>query len=109
MSNKVKITVIKKEFYQDLYDQYVGKPDDGICTAVDVGDTFVVTGDNYPTFCTDTGFCPFAWENMKINVFSALNGGDFFFPGWNRYPDKTVICCNDGIRPVGFLLEKFEA
>lgn len=33
------------------------------------------------------------------------HGGTAFYDDWMRNPKTAVVCCNDGLRPVSFLLE----
>ena len=35
-------------------------------------------------------------------------GGGNFYDGWMKNPRSAMISCNDGFRPVSFLLEVIE-
>ena len=43
MKTKVKITVLKREYYQDLADKYLANPQKGPCARVEEGQTFLVS------------------------------------------------------------------
>ena len=49
--------------------------------------------------------CDSAWETMQAFVTELANGGGNFFDGWMKNPHSALISCNDGFRPVSFLLE----
>ena len=36
------------------------------------------------------------------------HGGESFYDGWMKNPKAAMISCNDGFRPVSFLLETME-
>ena len=50
MKTKVKITVLKREYYQDLADKYLANPQKGPCARVEEGQTFLVSRENYDNF-----------------------------------------------------------
>jgi len=49
------------------------------------------------------GFCPWAWIDVyhSIGTLSSSPTGNH----WYRYPDKRIVCCTDGVRPVIFELQ----
>ena len=51
------------------------------------------------------GLCPEAWASMRRFVEELAAGGGNFFDGWMKNPHSALISCNDGFRPVSFLLE----
>ena len=109
MKTTVKITVLKREYYQNLADQYLADLQKGPCARVKEGQTFLVSRENYDAFPYETNFCPSAWDVIKDKVYAALQGGQFYWDGWMRGPKKNiVVCCDDGVRPVVFLLERIE-
>lgn len=95
---KVKITVLRKEFYSDFAEKYLtdGK-EVGSCALLNVGDTFIFEGGAK----MPEGFCPWAWIDIYHNV-SAIASGGTYSP-WNNREGLTIACCTDGIRPVVFL------
>ncbi|MDD2491650.1 MAG: TIGR04076 family protein [Bacteroidales bacterium] len=98
---KVKITVVRKAFYKDLSDKY----ENSIEHACDLneGDLFVANGWQKPE-----GFCNSAWESISSFVMTLAHGGSNFFDGWMKNPKSAMISCNDGFRPVSFLLETLD-
>lgn len=100
---KVRITVLKKEFYPALAEKYLtdGK-EAGPCPLLEEGDTFVFEGEA----AMPKGFCPWAWIDIYRSV-SALAAGATYSPWYNR-ERMEIACCTDGIRPVVFLLEAME-
>lgn len=97
---KVKITVIRKEFYPDFADEFLSEGKDaGACSLLEVGDTFIFEGGAQ----MPEGFCPWAWIDIYHNV-SAIASGSTYYP-WNKKDGQTIACCTDGIRPVVFKIE----
>lgn len=97
---KVKITVLKKEFYPEYADEYLteGKTV-GACPILEEGDTFIYEG----SAKMPDGFCPWAWIDIYRSV-SSMSLGASCTP-WNRNAGQTIVCCTDGIRPVVFNVE----
>ena len=54
------------------------------------------------------GLCDSAWESMRWFVEELAAGRGNFFDGWMKNPFSAMISCNDGFRPVSFLLERCE-
>lgn len=97
---KVKITVLRKEFYSDFAEEYLTDGREaGTCSLLEVGDVFVFEGGAE----MPEGFCPWAWIDIYRNV-SAISQGATYSP-WNRKENQTIVCCTDGIRPVVFHIE----
>lgn len=99
--NKVKITVLKTEFYKELAEKY-GKAELGPCLAMKEGDVF------YADVKCPEGFCNTAWNCIYQYVFAIANGAGkdgFFYNDWTREPGVAISCCNDGFRPVIFKIE----
>lgn len=97
---KVKITVLKTEFYPELAEEYLSEGKGvGPCSLLKAGDTFVYEG----SAKMPEGFCPWAWIDIYQSV-SAIASGSSFAP-WNRREGQTIVCCTDGIRPVVFNVE----
>ena len=100
---KVKITVLRKEFYAEYAEEYLtdGKGV-GPCQLLEVGDEFIFEGGA----AIPEGFCPWAWIDIYHNV-SAISTGSTYAP-WNKKEAQTIVCCTDGIRPVVFKIEAIE-
>ena len=95
---KIKITVMKKTEYPDLMNEYEN-PISHAC-ALCVGDSFIISKIKKPD-----KLCQSAWETMLPFVTDLFNGGGNFFDGWMKNPKSAMLSCNDGFRPVSFLIE----
>ena len=98
---KVKITAIRKIWHQDLSVKYEN-PIEHSCD-IEEGQVFISCKGQKPE-----GLCDSAWESMQVFVKELANGGGNFFDGWMKNPHSAMISCNDGFRPVSFLLETME-
>jgi uncharacterized repeat protein (TIGR04076 family) len=98
---KVKITAIRKADYRDLQALYEN-PIEHTCD-VQEGQTWVSHGGMKPE-----GLCEEAWKTMREFVEELAHGGGDFYDGWMKNPHSAMISCNDGFRPVSFLLETVE-
>lgn len=98
---KVKITVMKKSCYKDLMERYEN-PIENACN-MEVGQVFIANGWKRPE-----NFCESAWETMSAFVMTLSHGGENFYNGWMKNKKSAMISCNDGFRPVSFLLEALD-
>lgn len=94
----VKITAVRKTEYPDLMERYEN-PISHACD-IAVGDTFISKSGEKPE-----GFCESAWGSMEYFVKELSEGRGNFFDGWMKNPMSAMISCNDGFRPVSFLIE----
>ena len=95
----VKITAIRKADYKDLQEKYEN-PIEHACDVLE-GQTWVSVGGAMPE-----GMCDSAWESMRGFVEALARGEGNFYDGWMQNPYSAMISCNDGFRPVSFLLER---
>ena len=95
---KVKITVMKVARYDDLIAQYEN-PIAHPCNMVE-GQVFIANGWQKPE-----GFCDSAWDSVSAFVMTLAHGGEDLSEGWMKNKKSAMISCNDGFRPVSFLLE----
>ena len=95
---KVKITVMKVAKYADLMEKYEN-PIERPCDMRE-GQSFVSVDGQRPE-----GFCDSAWETLSPFVSTLAQGGGNFYGGWMKNEKSAMISCNDGFRPVSFLLE----
>ncbi len=95
---KVKITVKKIVVHKDLIDEYENKLENA-CNLVE-GQVFIANGWEKPK-----GLCDSAWETMSPFVMTLAHGGEDIYNGWMKNKKSAMISCNDGFRPVSFLLE----
>ena len=98
---KVRITVMKITCYRDLMEQYEN-PIQHACD-MEEGTVFIANGWERPE-----GLCLSAWESMSPFVMTLAHGGGNFYDGWMKNPRSAMISCNDGFRPVSFLLEALD-
>lgn len=99
---KVKITVLKKTFNEELAKEY-GCPGIKPCPVFTEGQVFISEGARKPQ-----GMCEESWASFGKYVFALATGSDLF---WEDWIDKKHLCinsCNDGLRPVIFKLEPIE-
>ena len=98
---KCRITVVRMARYEDLIARYEN-PIDHACDLRE-GQVFVANGWERPE-----GLCLSAWESMSPFVMALAHGGKDFYDGWMKNPGSAMISCNDGFRPVSFLIEALE-
>ena len=94
-----KITVLKCTFDQELKDKYIPDPDYGLCPYFQPGQVFYTRDGSQPE-----GFgCKISWKFIRDEATGMTQPQPAFFEG-----RPHVVCCNDGCRPVIFLLESEE-
>ena len=98
---KCRITVLKKVCHKDLMDRYEN-PIENACN-MEVGQVFIADGWKKPC-----GICDSAWETMSPFVMTLAYGGEDIYNGWMKNKKSAMISCNDGFRPVSFLIEALE-
>lgn len=98
---KCRITVMRMARYDDLIAQY----ENPIRHACDLqeGQVFTANGWSRPE-----GLCLSAWESMSPFVLALSHGGEDFYDGWMKNKKSAMISCNDGFRPVSFLIEALD-
>ena len=98
---KCRITVMKTAFYPELAAKYEN-PIDHACD-MRQGQVFIADGFKRPQ-----GMCESAWESMSPFVMTLAHGGGNFYDGWMKNEKAAMISCNDGFRPVSFLIEALD-
>ena len=98
---KCKITALKRVEHRDLIEKYEN-PIQHACDTC-IGQTFISVDAKRPD-----GLCESAWESMRPFVETLARGGGNFYDGWMKNPHSAMISCNDGFRPVSFLIETIE-
>lgn len=98
---KCRITAVKCARYDDLIKKY----ENPISHACDIkeGDTFIANGWERPE-----GFCQSAWDSVSPFVLALSSGGKNLYDGWMKNERSAMISCNDGFRPVSFLIEALD-
>ena len=95
---KIRITVKRIACYKDLMEEYEN-PIEHAC-AMEEGQVFIANGWQKPE-----GFCTSAWDTVSPFVMALSHGAKDFYDGWMKDKRSAMISCNDGFRPVSFLLE----
>lgn len=98
---KVRITVMRIACYRDLMEKYEN-PMEHACDMKE-GQIFIADGWKKPE-----GFCDSAWDSISPFVMTLAYGGEDIYEGWMKNKRSAMISCNDGFRPVSFLLEAIE-
>lgn len=97
-----KITVLKKEFYQDLVDDYLKEPSKmKICNMVDINQEFLVTN----PFAMPEKMCASAWADIRPFIMTMATGGEFEMM---KHKDALIAICADPFRPVVFRIERLK-
>ncbi len=104
--HKCKITVLRREYFQDLADQYLADPQAGKCQLFEDGQEIIVDNENFFPMLNGK-FCSEAWDSISRYVYAALQGGSIM-RGWTNDEKVMITCCNDGTRPVIFKLERID-
>ena len=92
---------MKTARYEDLIEKYEN-PIEHACD-MKTGQVFIADGWQKPD-----GFCDSAWESISPFAMALAHGGENFYDGWMKNPRSAMISCNDGFRPVSFLLEAMD-
>lgn len=98
---KCRITVVRTASYTDLMEKYEN-PIEHACDMRE-GMVFISEGCQKPE-----GMCDSAWESMSPFVMTLAHGGRNLYDGWMKNPHAAMISCNDGFRPVSFLIEALD-
>ena len=98
---RCRITVMRTARYDDLIARYEN-PIEHACDLRE-GQVFLCEGWRRPE-----GLCESAWESMSPFVMTLAHGGGDLYDGWMKDPHSAMISCNDGFRPVSFLIEALE-
>lgn len=95
-----RIEVIKCNFDEALSNEYAVEGF-GPCQVHKTGDVY------YANFMKPQGLCDEAWKAIHPFVFALCHGAEDFFDGtWINDPKTVIACCNDGLRPVVFKIER---
>ena len=92
---------MKVACYEDLIAEF----ENPIVHACDmqVGQVFIANGWQKPEH-----MCQSAWDSMSPFVMTLAHGGENLYDGWMKNPKSAMISCNDGFRPVSFLIEALD-
>ena len=98
---KVRITVKRIACYRDLMEEYENTIEHAC--GMRLGQVFVANGWQRPE-----GFCESAWDTVSPFVLALSHGAENFYDGWMKNGRSAMLSCNDGFRPVSFLLETLD-
>ena len=104
--HKCKITVLRRELYEDLQEQYLANPKAGKCTLFKDGQEWLVEEADFHNMLNGK-FCADAWDCISRYVYAALQGGAIF-RDWTKDEKIMIASCNDGTRPVIFKIERID-
>ena len=90
-----KITVLKCTLDTDLKERFIPDPDYGPCPYFRPGQVYYCRDGQQP----GAFGCRIGWKSIRDEVRAQLDAAG---------PWPQVVCCNDGCRPVVFLLEAQE-
>ncbi len=96
---KCKITVLRRMFIEDLANEYCANPQ--ICSAFKDGQEYLLDKPQKPA-----DFCGSAWDSISNYVFAFIYGAESLYGNWMKDKNTMIACCNDGVRPVIFKIEK---
>ena len=96
-----RITVMRVARYDDLIAQYEN-PIQHACDMTE-GQVFLANG-----WETPAGFCQSAWDTLSPFVLALSHGAEGLYDGWMKNKRSAMLSCNDGFRPVTFLVEALE-
>lgn len=95
----VRITVLKRLEFPDLFDEYAAGAH-RVCVMTRDGQQYVSKGCEKPA-----GLCSWAWLAMQPKVAALALGGSF---PWAKIPGTEIFACSDGMHPVIYKLERIE-
>lgn len=92
---------MRKAQYEDLMERYEN-PMEHPCD-MQIGQVFITNGWEKPE-----GMCDSAWETLSPFVMTLAYGGKGIYGKWMKNERSAMVSCNDGFRPVSFLVEALE-
>lgn len=98
---KCRITVMRITRHEDLMARYEN-PIEHACPLQE-GQIFLANGWEKPE-----SFCQSAWDTLSPFVLALSHGAENFYDGWMKNPRFAMLSCNDGFRPVSFLVEALD-
>jgi uncharacterized repeat protein (TIGR04076 family) len=98
---KCRITVMKIACYKDLMAKYEN-PIENACD-MELGQVFICDGWQKPK-----GMCDSAWSTLSPFVMALAHGAEDLYEGWMKNKKSAMVSCNDGFRPVSFLIEALD-
>lgn len=96
--NDVKITIMKKMRVDDIHKEYAKAGIPVVCAKGEEGQSYIAEKGERPE-----NFCPGAWDGLKGKVTMLATGEN---SPYVRHEGIAIHCCNDGLHPVIFKLER---
>ena len=96
--NKVKITVLKRDLYKDLVEEYAANKSTPACDMFEDGQVFILDKADKPE-----DFCSWAWADLHRDIIAVNLGATYSH--WINRENTIIACCTDGLRPVTFKIE----
>ncbi|KNF07992.1 TIGR04076 family protein [Gottschalkia purinilytica] len=96
----IKITILKKLKVEDIHKEYARANLPIVCIKGEEGQEYISKNCNMPE-----GFCPGAWAGLKDKVINLSLGKD---SPYVKQKGTAIHCCNDGLHPVIYKLERIE-
>jgi len=97
----VRITVVRMAKYTDLMEKYEN-PIEHACELSE-GQVFICKNLKKPDF-----FCESAFKTLLPFIEYLAFGGEDIYDGWMKNKKSALLSCNDGFRPVSFLIEAID-
>ena len=97
---RVRITVVRKVCHRDLIARYE--------TRSNTPATCRGSGLHRQGWQRPEGLCESAWQTLSPFVMTLAHGGTDLYDGWMKNPASAMLSCNDGFRPVSFLVEALD-
>ncbi len=97
---KIKIVGIRQTVYKDLIEELENKI--AIPCEMELNKEYISYNLEKPE-----GFCDSAWETLTPFII-ALAKKEEIYEGWMKDKNKALVSCNDGFRPMSFLLERIK-
>ena len=99
---RVKITVLKRMFNDDLVRGYLQTdPGYGRCDQVRDGQEFLLES----PWSRPEGMCSWAWADIRNDIVLMASGAN---PHWIKQPGTVISSCSDCFRPVIFKIERID-
>ena len=99
---RVEIKVLECTVNTRLAPEY-GQPNIEPCPFHKAGDVFISVEGAKPE-----RLCESAWQAIEDYVFALGHGAPGFWLEWSIQNHAAVLCCNDGLRPVTFLVRALD-
>jgi len=97
---RCRITVMRMVLHAYLKERYEN-PIEHACD-LKLGQEFISVDCKRPE-----GLCESAW-NVMLPFVESISKGEEIYEGWMKNPRSAMISCNDGFRPVSFLIEAID-